>query len=51
MKCSLFTFWLYVCILGAKLSSPQSGRNQAEFGGNSAGGRLVVFYISTEPGL
>ena len=30
---------------------PQSSRNQAEFGGNSAGGRLVVFYISTEPGL
>ena len=28
-----------------------SSRNQAGFGGNSTGGRLVVFYISTEPGL
>ena len=41
-----FAFWLY---FRCQIIIPQSSRNQAEFGGNSTGGRLVVFYISTDP--
>ena len=37
------------CISGVKLSFHKVVISRLKFGGNSAGGRLVVFYISTDP--